>query len=261
MKLLLLSISFTFGLFTSCTPTKESAKRNMEIAKQSSQLPDSLSKKQTAGVDFYASGNSPANWSLDMDFDKNFNFKSADGTMFSTQAVRPSSETKAATIYKSNTQQGAVTIIVYKSTCDDDTSKGNFGKKTEIILNNKQYTGCGKNLYDYRLNDNWVLESADNSVLNATDFSKGLPTIKFNLAKKELTGYDGCNAIFTSIEVEGNRIQFAAIAGTKLNCKNNSIGKIFAEKISNKTADYFFKGEKLYLYLIDDSILIFKKGN
>ena len=227
----------------------------MEIAKYSIQMPDSLSKKQTAGVDFFASGNSPANWTLEMDFDKYFIFSSADGTKLSTQAVKSSAETQAATTYKTTNPKGPITIIIYNEPC----GKENTGKKTEFFINDKHYSGCGKSLYDYRLNDNWILESVNNKILNASDFTKGLPHISFSLAQKKLTGTDGCNNFSTGIEVEGNRIKFAALAATKMSCKNNSIQKIFIEKISNQTASYFFREGKLYLYLIDDSLLIFTK--
>ncbi|MEP6711234.1 MAG: META domain-containing protein [Ferruginibacter sp.] len=230
----------------------------MEIAKYSSQLPDSLSKKQTAGVDFFASGNSPANWTLDMDFDKVFNFKAVDGTVISTQAIAPSAATDAATTYTCKTVTGILTIVVYNAGC---SGQEKINKKTELFLNDKHYTGCGENLYNFNLNDNWVLENAGNTVLSAADFSKGLPRLAFDLAQKKITGTDGCNNIVTSIDVQGSRIKFGEIAATKINCKNNSVQKIFGEKLSNKTASYFFREGKLYLYLIDDSLLIFRKAN
>ena len=255
MKFLLHFFFFLCCLFAACTTAKQTAKKNIEITKYSSQLPDSLSKKQTAGIDFFASGNSPANWTLELDFDKNFIFSSADGTQLFTQAVKPSAETNAATTYKATNPKGAITIIIYNEPC----GKENTGKKTDFYLNDKPYTGCGKSLYDYRLNDNWILESVNNKILNPADFTKGLPHISFNLLEKKLTGTDGCNNISTGIEVEGNRIKFAPVASTKISCKNNSIQKIFSEKISNQTASYFFREGKLYLYLIDDSLLIFIK--
>ena len=150
MKFLLPFFFFFCCLFGACTTAKQTAKKNIEITKYSSQLPDSLSKKQTAGVDFFASGNSPANWTLEMDFDKYFIFSSADGTKLSTQAVKSSAETQAATTYKTTNPMGAITIIIYNEPC----GKENTGKKTEFFINDKHYTGCGKSLYDYRLNDN-----------------------------------------------------------------------------------------------------------
>ena len=61
------------------------------------------------------------------------------------------------------------------------------------------------------------------------------------------------------IEVQGKRIQFSQLLSTKMACNKKSIEKIIAEQISGNIVSYYFKDSKLYLYLPDDNLLVFKK--
>jgi heat shock protein HslJ len=245
------SVIFLF----SCNTSKQFSQKNIDIAKYSSQLSDSLAAKQLAGIDFSAAGANPVNWQVDLDLNKIYYFKAADGTNLSTRALGAVTHTNASTTYNSNTTNGPIQIIVYDEPCSESNSK-----KTTVILNNKQYTGCGKNLYDYRLNDKWILESVGNIEISKNSFPKGIPYILLSLAEKKLTGFDGCNNISSSFEVIGNSIKFNNISGTTQSCKNPAVQKIFAAKIAHNTLSYYFKDGKLFFYLIDDTILIFKKN-
>jgi heat shock protein HslJ len=242
--------------FFACNTTKQTSQKNIDIAKYSSKLSDSLSLKQAAGIDFSATGANPVNWELDVNFDKNIIFKAGDGTQLTTTAIGASTTSGSITTYNANTPNGMMKIIVDEETCSTPNSK-----KTTVLLNKKQYTGCGKYLYDYRINDIWVLESAAGKILNASDFSKGLPQILFSIAENKLMGSDGCNTISMPFELLGNRVKFGALSSSKKSCKNNSVALIFQNKISNNVASYYFTNGKFYLYLIDDSILTFKKVN
>ena len=86
-----------------------------------------------------------------------------------------------------------------------------------------------------------------------------IPVFELNIEKKRLTGNDGCNIIGGNIEVQGSRIKFGNIVSTKMGCDKKSIENIISNLINNNIASYYFKEGKLYLYLIDDSLLIFKK--
>ncbi|MEO5944377.1 MAG: META domain-containing protein [Ferruginibacter sp.] len=242
--------------FFACNTAKQTSQKNIDIAKYSSKLSDSLSLKQAAGIDFSATGANPVNWELDVNFDKNITFKADDGTQLTTTAIGSSTTSGSTTIYNANTPNGMMKIIVDEAACSTQNLR-----KTTVILNEKQYTGCGKYLYDYRINDSWVLESTAGKMLNASDFSKGLPQILFSIAENILTGNDGCNTISMPFQLLGNRVKFGSLSSSKKSCKNNSVALIFQNKLSNNVASYYFSNGKFYLYLIDDSILTFRKNN
>lgn len=258
MKAFFYIVAFTLFLLTSCKTSSRSSIKNIVEAQRNIMPPDSIIQKQKKGVDIFATGNDPVAWSLEIDFDKMVSFKAADGT---TLNVLPAFEKKALTgdaeLYVLITDLGRVEIKVFNSSCSDIKSMEQFNRKTEVNIQSKLYSGCGKYLFDHRLNDIWVLESVNNKILSAPDFAKGLPRMEFNLQANKMSGSDGCNNIISSIEIKGDRIKFSAFAGTKMACANNSVEKIFNELLSNKLVDYYLENNKLILYLEDDSKLNF----
>ena len=248
---------FSFILFiAACSTTKQASQKNIDIAKYSSKLSDTLNQKQLAGIDFSAQGDQPLSWTLDADMDKIFYFNAGNDIKISTRALGASVSADSATIYTANSPQGIMKIFVYNTPC---SVSGN--KKTSVSLNGFFYTGCGQYLYDYHLNDDWVLENVKGKDIDAKDFSKGLPHLLFSIAAQTLSGSDGCGNVSGSFEVQGNNIKFGNVATTKSNCGNNQVSKIFTQLLSNHSASYSFNNGRLYLYLIDDSMLIFKKAN
>lgn len=245
---------FLLACLVSCQTTATISQKNIDIAKYSSKLPDSLSALEAAGIDFYANGNNPVEWQLKANFDKNIYFKSGDGIEFNTTAIGAEMPSATALTYNVNTPMGFMKITIENENC---TTQGS--KKTTVLLQEKEYTGCGKYLYDYHINDYWILESFGSQQANASDFKKGLPYLLFNPTEKKITGNDGCNNFSMPFELQGKRIKFGQITGAEKSCKNNSVALLFKNKLSQHFAGYYFKNERLYLYLIDDSILIFKK--
>ena len=222
-------------------------------------LNDTLQNKLNTGIDFTANGQNPASWNLDMDFDKYFLFTTADGISMSLYAtsVRKINDQSQFNLL---TKIGDMIITIDSINCPNS----NFETQThwvQVSLAGKIYTGCGKYLYDPQLNNTWVLESIKDIEQQKNMFTKGLPEIKFDIQKGTVTGRDGCNNFGGNITIEGNRIRFNNMYQTKIYCKNNNdaFEKMIKENISGKLASYYFKEGKLYLYLIDDSMLIFKK--
>ncbi|MCP9753371.1 META domain-containing protein [Ferruginibacter sp. HRS2-29] len=247
---------FLMGLFTACNSSRETAIKKTEAEQLEIKLPDSLLQKQADGIDFFAEGNQPISWKIDMDIDKGYYFKASNGISFEIPAVKPSRNSDiAANSYSYSSRQGDMSVLVFDQSC-----AGTSGKKVEVTVNGTRYSGCGKDLYNNAINDTWILEKNDNQILHAKDFPHGLPKIVFTIAENKMTGSDGCSDISSSIRIQGSRISFSTITGGNGSCKNNSIRRIFMEKLSNKTADYYFRNGRLYLYLIDDSTLEFRKA-
>jgi len=241
--------------FLACNSSKESAVKKALSEPAGVKLPDSLLQKQAAGIDFFAEGDQPIAWTIDMDIDKGYYFKTSNGISFETPAVKPARKNDiAANSYSYSSRQGDMSILVFDQPCS------NTGKKVEVTVNGTRYSGCGKDLYNNAINDTWILEKNGNEILNAKDFPKGLPKLVFNISESKISGSDGCGDISAPIQMQGSRISFSMITSGSGNCKNGSIRKIFLDKLSNKTADYYFRNGRLYLYLIDDSTLEFRKA-
>ncbi len=242
----------------SCKQTKKAAKEPSAAAQQYDlKLGDTLQQKFNSGSDFFSSGNEPASWTLDMDFDKNFSFSCSDGISLSTYAVK-GTEKETETIYETATKAGKLEIRIFKENC-------NNGKEKKVTVNiaGKNYTGCGKYLYNNLLNDTWILQKIGSQVLNEKMFTKGLPSMQFDLMAGTMSGHNGCNTMGGSISVEGSRIRFGPLMQTEMYCSDNNpiAEKIIGEKISGQAASYYFQNGKLYLYLADDSILEFTKAS
>ena len=221
---------------------------------------DSIILKQKKGIDFIATGSVPVNWSIEIDFDKMVYFTSADGNSLQ---ILPSFGNKIITAevekYTSSTDLGQIEIRIFNTACNSPGEAGEFIKKTEIYLQNKIYSGCGKYLYNHQLNDTWVLESVNNEKQLTADYKKGLPWIELDLLNKNMKGSDGCNKLNSVIELKGNRIKFSEITSTRMTCNNMKTAKIFSQLLSNKLVDYYLENDKLILYLEDDSKIIFKR--
>jgi heat shock protein HslJ len=260
MKILFaLLIIYACALNACKTTSQANAKRSAQIQRSITPA-DSLIQKQNTGVDFLAEGNKPASWTLEMDFDKTFDFRSSDGTILNLPAVKAQRlPDMAAESYFINIQAGQMKVILYDKTCSREQDIVNPSKIVEVTISNKRYTGCGKYLYDHRISNKWVLEYINNVKLTTTDYPAGLPRVELDLSKNKMYGYDGCNNISSMIEVQGSRLRFSPFVATKIACENNKVEKIFSEMLSDHLVDYYIKDGKLILYLIDDSKLIFIK--
>lgn len=247
-------------LFSSCKTSRQGSIKQ-EKGLPGPSLSESLQQKQLNGVDFFARGNAPASWSVEMDFGNLIRFKSLDGTVITSSAVQPKDlPGQKATLYTSKATNGDLNILIYDESCTDLLSGEKYNKKVEVTVNNKRYVGCGQHLFDAALNGKWILQKINNRLLSPADYAKGLPLIELNLQQEKLSGHDGCNSIFGNFEVWGSKIKFKPIGSAKRACPGNKIENEFTHLLSAQTIDYYFKEGQLYFYLPDDSIIIFSKG-
>ncbi|HMJ45912.1 MAG TPA: META domain-containing protein [Ferruginibacter sp.] len=254
MKLVI--VLLVLSNFVSCSSARKNA-AGMIAARESLHLPDSLSQLQHQGIDFIATGDIPEPWKAVMDFDKGIDFISNTFTLAVPVVKKDSTNIKAVS-FTSVSAAGKINLVIFDLPCEP-VSKNTLGKKVEVTVNNKRYTGCGKYLYDNRLNDHWVLERINNKLQEASSYSSKLPFLELDLQANKLTGSDGCNRISGPMEVRGTRIAFSPFNSTKMACNNNPAEKIFSEWLSNQLVDYFIKNDKLVLYLGDDSSLTFTR--
>lgn len=244
----------------SCNGTKNTTGQN-ETAKSPAALTENLQQKNSEGIDLFAKGALPASWTLEMDFDKIIRFKSLDGAEYNSTPVPPVENTPSnSSVFTTKAGKGNLVVTLFKENCIDGLSGQQFNKKVIVEVDGKRYEGCGQYLFDAMLDGKWILEKIDNNIISPADFAKGAPELIFDLSAGSLSGHDGCNRIIGSMEVQGNRIKFSAIAGTKMACPGNKKENELVHKLSGQVATYFFKDGQLVLYLIDDSMAVFRKG-
>lgn len=252
-------ITICFSIFIICiagckTIYKGDPKKSATL-RESLTPTDTIIRKQLNGIDFYAEGKTPVAWSVSLDFDKGFIFKTAAQNLIAAPVKSSRDAMIKADTYSSKTDAGMMNVIAYDETCAGNT-KTTISRKVEVRIGDKLYSGCGKYLFDFLLNDIWELELIDSKELASSDYKKQSPRLEFDLEKNKMIGYDGCNNINADISIQGNHITFSTFSGTGSNC---STQKLFSDFLSNRTVDYYIKDDKLVLYLINDSKLTFKK--
>lgn len=243
-----------------CSNTKSALPKKESKSEVSS--PSNLSQSKTMlqnGIDFFAQGSQPTNWQLTINYDDTVRFSADDGLALKFAYNQLKKEfLPEKTVYTVQLKAGKVVINILDKICTVPTMREVFKKEVNINFNGIVYTGCGKFLGDDNLNNKWVLEKIGNAAINLNEYSK-VPSFQFNILEGKLSGNDGCNNIGGTIEVQGKRIQFSSLFSTRMACNKKSIDKIIADQISGKMVSYYFKDNKLYLYLLDDSLLVFKK--
>jgi uncharacterized membrane protein len=219
-------------------------------------------QKQQNGVDFFAKGNSPASWTLEMDFGNIIRFRSVDGADQNSSAVAPEKVAGSnAVSYTTNVTDGVMRIIVSEEGCSDGLSGEKFNKKVVVTVNSKRYEGCGQYLFHTALEGKWLLEKINGRTVAAVEFSKGLPELLFELGKNLVSGHDGCNRVSSTLDVLGTKIKFSPFTSTEMVCPANQKENNFLHLLSEQTIDYYFKDGLLYFYLPDDGLLVWRKGH
>ncbi len=257
MKTLLLFILIL--IFVGCTSTKNIlVKKPTTVGNQIEQTGEIKNLQQT-GVDFFAQGNQPSNWTLTMNYDDTVRFSAEDGLAlkfaYSQLKKVVNDERKRFTI---TLKSGNVQIEILEKICTVTTMREVFKKEVSISFNNIKYTGCGKFLADNNLQGKWLLEKIGYTPIVPTGY-RIVPQLNLDIVEGVISGNDGCNSIKGKIEVQGKRIQFSKLSVTKTKCNKKNIEKIIAAEVNDQIVSYYFKEGKLYLYLPDDSLLIFRK--
>ncbi len=257
---LLLKIAFPITLlaFTACGSSKNISDKNIATAPA---LSDAMQWQLANGTDFFAKGNTPATWSLEMDFENFIRFKSLDGTAQNSSMVKPVQLiSENAEKYVTRATNGQMEVLLYDEGCKVGFSEEKFNKKVVVTVNGKRYEGCGQYLFDPNINGSWFLYKMNGLEAKKADFANGIPQLIFELAKGNMRGNDGCNNINSSIEPTGNRIRFGSITSTKMFCAENNTAFDFVSKLNNQWAVYSFEAGLLKLYLPDDTSVYFKKA-
>jgi heat shock protein HslJ/uncharacterized membrane protein len=248
---------FMIGICYGCKPSKQQ-KTSTSVVKKSrlDSLKQEFSKN---GIDFFASGNSPVPWNLQMDFSRSFDFSATGMPMIRAIPVNATPVMDApAESYICKLKDGNMTIMIFSEKCKDPSSEGIQPKKVYITINNIRYEGCGSYFANQDLNGRWVLSQTFQQELSAAQFKKGIPYLDFNIKSNKLKGFNGCNNFESRMEVQGNRIRFTSFTLTQNTCSTEST-KMFTESFNNSMIDYKISGDSLICYLLGDRTLLFRK--
>lgn len=252
-RLIYLPLLIFFSMACSSTNTKNSRSNNSRDTNLV--ITDSSLQKMKEGIDFLASGNNPVQWTASININDEIKFNANDGVAVRVLAVPPTILPRSSGInYYIKTSTTALNIIVYSENCENSQQR-----KIEVTHNGKQYTGCGKYLYDPALEGKWILDKIKNIPQAGKDYRTGLPMLQFNLPAKKMSGNDACNSINGNIEIMGKQIKFSAFISTKMACNNNAAEYIFSNLLSNNLVTYYIKNNYLSISLPDDSLIVFRK--
>jgi heat shock protein HslJ len=259
MKKIALALFICTCLYACNSSQKAETKKSNTLFNESLKNKNEKLMFQT-GIDFFAEGNQPTNWNVQMDYDDTIRFNADDGLAltFAFNQLQKDIHTEQS-IFSTKIKAGNISITVLEKDCTIATKKEVFKKEVTFNFNGNVYKGCGKFLADISLNNKWILEKVGGTNINITEYNR-VPFFEIDIEKRRLTGNDGCNTIGGNIEIQGSRIKFGNIMSTKMGCAKKSIESIISNLINNNIASYYFKAGKLFLYLIDDSLLVFKKG-
>ena len=236
--------------FTNCGGTKNAAK-NPTINKTEIESKNYVTQLNK-GIDFTAQGNEPTIWSLAINFDDSIYIKTEDGislTFATNNCKRMDSETSI--LLSTQIKKVTLAINIFKENCTTQA------QKTTLEYNNKTYTGCGAYLKNPALNNNWILYKIRNKF---TDNYKPVPNMVINIDKNNFYGSDGINAYTGKIDVQGDKIFYKDLQFSKSKTGENEFTIMLKYQLNKNIASYYFKNDMLYLYLIDDSLLVFKKS-
>jgi uncharacterized membrane protein len=208
-----------------------------------------------SGIDFTAMGNNPIAWDLKINFEDSIYFTAQDGNKFTIAANKSKIQKKENEI-RINTElkSDSIEIIIEKAYCSDKQKS----QKTTVQYRTKTYTGCGLYLQNAQLQNKWILYKFRNKFVDELVF---VPTLLLELDNNKMIWNDACITLKSKIKIEGEKIFFKEITQQNKDCSDTEITKVFTNNISQGIATYYFKNDMLYLYLVDDSLLIFKKSN
>jgi META domain len=256
MKLILYFL-LAIVLNTSCNSSKNNQVKNYAPTNRVQQNIQNAIQK--TGVDYVAEGNIPTQWSLKINVEDTVYFYSTDGNKFAF-AYHFFTKTNLTNEYNytATSKAGNIKINIKPNACQQAIENA-YNDKVTINFNNKIYEGCGKYLKNTNIINNWILYKINNEALNTSAY-KTIPSISFNAKNTAIIGNDGCVKFKGIAELQGDKISFTNIKLGNNLCNSSNIQKIIEEKINNRVVTYFFKNNDLVLYLIDDSMLYFKKN-
>ncbi len=94
--------------------------------------------------------------------------------------------------------------------------------------------------------DTWQLSQLDGSPVSVPE-GRELPHLKVDPTNNALSGFGGCNRLMGSVQLEGDRLSFPGLAGTKMYCQETMALEDKFTAALRDTDSYKLDGGKLTL--------------
>ncbi|MBI5662262.1 MAG: META domain-containing protein [Ignavibacterium album] len=269
MKLFLSIIIGLFSLSSCSSQQKMSKDISMRSDSTETQIvsPSFYQEKFIRGIDFYARGNEP-NWTLEIDLEKGISFSEMNGLNIVTTVVEGIMRGDAdLTNLIAHSEDSEISVTITKLKCQDNMSGEMFDYTVQVKIKkgddpkSEEFIGCGRYLYDYRLNDIWVMEEMTGVELKKENLMQGLPMFEFHLAEKRFNGHAGCNQIFGEIVLCGDKITFSNIASTKMACPEMTVEQKVLHSLNQNIFTYKIEEMKLTLESESGLKMVFRKAD
>jgi heat shock protein HslJ len=249
-------------LLISCESSRNTQSNNAPLKNEKSELmQEVLKEKFDEGIDFFATS-SDSSWTLSMDFEKDFKFRSVDGFTFSTPAVMGLMVPDSSVLrFHAQVESGEMIIEMYQEECIHSTTGLKFLSKVRVEVRrgiDKEFMifqGCGIYIFDQRIHDIWVLHILHNNVVSG----KELPYIEFNTTDGTVLGNTGCNNFSGKASLMGNKLTLNPLAVTRKFCPEVDLEGEFLKAISPGEMVYKIEEGKLFLYRNDEEVIVFRK--
>src|SRR4051812_6596563 len=142
MKLTYVLILFYCCLMNACTTVYRADPARSAAMRHAITPSDTLIREQQKGVDFFATGNDPVPWSIELDLEKGFFFHPSNSAVLIAAPVQPGRLANTDT-YITTTDLGPMKLVIYNEPCISNDKSSNPSIKTEVTINDKRFTGCG----------------------------------------------------------------------------------------------------------------------
>lgn len=213
---------------------------------------DPFAPKRAVGVDFIGLGTEPF-WAIELDFDKNIRFTTADGDSLIAPAAAGQMR-DGALHYETKTGAGELKIALRRETCSDGMSDRDYEYSVVVMVKGLEYKGCGV-LLAGSLGSYWTLLSLNGAEPDGKAFMKGMPVLQMNVATNQYSGTDGCNQLNGAFVRNGAKIKFNPPAMTRMACPGDA-PKQYLDALLAVTA-YRIEGTKLTLSAEGKAVLVY----
>ena len=259
-------------IFLSCSSPGERKLNSSEVQSNGTQMETPInqsktfevdlsfySKKRKNGIEFYAVGNEPF-WSLDMNFEKGFHFKTPDYEYNCPPVKADMAQDAPVERYRAVTESGELIISLQKEDCTDNMSGQAFSHKVSISIKRgtdstySDFSGCGRYVPDITLHDIWGLIEFNGEKIPGEKYPKGVQLELFPVEEKVIFN-DGCNAYTGTFYTSMKEIHFGNMAGTLKACPQMDSNEKIGAHLAQHHFDYMREGQELHFF--EDSSLVF----
>ena len=196
-------------------------------------------EKRKAGIDFVASGITPAEWSLDVDFSKQIIFKPLSGSTLIANMPRPQPSGKGGGVLldarvgtglvaASNKKNYAprtsrIKVFIEPAVTRDNLTGRLYAYTVRVETSGRKYAGYGAFIKGSdRLNGTWALETFKGQRVRAGQFpNNALPELTIKLEDNLVEGSTGCNKLKGEVSAEGDHVKFVVKTTTTKKCTNS----------------------------------------